>query len=143
MRCSYECLSAEADAGERDKYNQNDSRTKGKNTKQVCPLHIYVPAVVPAKLPGEPTAHFRITDQIQIRNVVKCIPVHCPNYVPLSRNQYPVLRTADLPITLQRPVLSILEFPTLRVETRTHANVRPQYVPQRFPKFTGETNIAV
>ena len=49
----------------------HDSRTKGRmNTKQVCPLHIYVPAVVPAKLPGEPTAHFRITDQIQIRNVV-------------------------------------------------------------------------
>ena len=88
-------------------------RTKGRmNTKQVCPRYIYVPAVVPAKLPGEPTAHFQITDQIQIRNVVNCIPVHCPNSVPLSRNQYPVLRTADLPITLQRPVLSILEFPT-------------------------------
>ena len=128
MRCSYECLSAEADAGERDKYNQNDSRTKGKNTKQVCPLHIYVPAVVPAKLPGELTAHFQITDQIQIRKVVKCIPVHCPNYVPLSRNQYPVLRTADLPITLQRPVLSILEFPTkivrvcfFHLRTRLHS----------------------
>ena len=55
------------------------------NTKQVCPRYIYVPAVVPAKLPGEPTAHFRITDQIQIRNVIKCIPVHCLHSVPLSR----------------------------------------------------------
>ena len=64
---------------------QFKNERKNEYKASLSTVYIYIPAVVPAKLPGKPTAHFRITDQIQIRNVIKCIPVHCLNSVPLSR----------------------------------------------------------
>ena len=51
-----------------------------KVTKQVRQLHIYVPAIVPAKLPGETTAHFRI--ECSSSNT-KCNHVYSRSLFPL------------------------------------------------------------
>ena len=52
-------------------------------TINVRQLHIYVPAVFPAKLPGETTAHFRI---MYSSSNTKCNHFHSRSLCPLSRS---------------------------------------------------------
>ena len=52
-----------------------------KVTKQVRLLHIYVPAVFPANLPGETTAHFQI---MYSNSNTKCNHIHSRSLCPLS-----------------------------------------------------------
>ena len=107
-----------------------------KVTKQVRSLHIYVPAVFPAKLPGETTAHFRIMYSSSNTNVITCIPVHCVHYLPVRVK--PAHSTANCRSTryMLSPGYPISPFPThgatrisCEFEDRRHNHTRHFSVP--------------